>query len=96
MSQKIEKLLDQFVKLHPKLIDLSLNRLLLLLNKIGNPYSNIAVDSNGKIAIDWGVYGVPETFLVDSNNKIILRLAGPITNEVLNYKINPELRKLGL
>ena len=66
------------------------------LEKFGNPYNNIGVDNDGLIAIDWGVYGVPETFLINSNNKIVFRHAGPITDEVLNYKINPELRKLGL
>ena len=40
------------------------------LKKLGNPYSNIPLDKNGKIAIDWGVYGIPETFIVNSNNII--------------------------
>ena len=57
------------------------------LNKFGNPYSNIPLDKNGRIAIEWGVYGIPETFVVDSNGIIKYRLAGPITNETFK-KIN--------
>ena len=53
------------------------------LNNLGNPYSDVAIDSNGDIAINWGVYGIPETFIVNYNNIIQYRLAGPITKE--NY-----------
>ena len=51
------------------------------LKELGNPYSNVAIDSNGLIAIDWGVYGIPETFIVNANNIILYRHAGPITKE---------------
>ena len=53
------------------------------LKELGNPYSNVAIDSNGDIAINWGVYGIPETFIVNYNNIIQYRLAGPITKK--NY-----------
>ena len=49
------------------------------LENIGNPYSNVAVDSKGSIAIDWGVYGIPETFIVNKDNIIQYRHVGPIT-----------------
>ncbi len=52
------------------------------LNELGNPYSNIAIDRDGKIAIDWGVYGIPETFLVGKNGKIEHRHVGPITKKI--------------
>lgn len=52
------------------------------LKKLGNPYSNIALDNKGKIAIDWGVYGIPETFIVNSEGIIKYRHAGPITKKV--------------
>lgn len=52
------------------------------LNELGNPYANIAIDKDGKIAIDWGVYGIPETFLVDKNGKIKHRHVGPITKKI--------------
>ena len=52
------------------------------LKEIGNPYSNVAIDRKGKIAIDWGVYGIPETFIVDSKSTIKFRYVGPITSKV--------------
>ena len=52
------------------------------LKKLGNPYSNIAIDKKGKIAIDWGVYGIPETFIIDSGGIIKYRHVGPVTNKV--------------
>ena len=51
------------------------------LNELGNPYSKVAVDSNGRIGLDWGVYGLPETFIVNENNIIIYKQVGPITND---------------
>ncbi len=51
------------------------------LNELGNPYSKVAVDSNGRIGLDWGVYGLPETFIVNENNIILHKQVGPITNE---------------
>ena len=52
------------------------------LKKLGNPYSNVAVDLNGNIGINWGVYGMPETFIVNKNNIVLYRQAGPITEEI--------------
>ena len=52
------------------------------LKKLGNPYSNIPIDKSGKIAIDWGVYGIPETFVVDSKGIIKYRHVGPVTKKV--------------
>ena len=54
------------------------------LKELGDPYSNVAIDSNGRIAIDWGVYGIPETFIVNANNIIQYRHVGPITKETYN------------
>ena len=51
------------------------------LNNLGNPYSNIGIDSDGTIAIDWGVYGIPETFIVNSKGIIKYRHVGPITKK---------------
>ena len=51
------------------------------LKKLGNPYSDIPVDRNGRIAIDWGVYGIPETFIVNSKGIIKYRHVGPITKK---------------
>ncbi len=52
------------------------------LEKLGNPYSNIARDKNGRIAIDWGVYGIPETFIVNSNGVIKYKHIGPINKKI--------------
>ncbi len=53
------------------------------LKKLGNPYSKVLVDRNALLGIDWGVYGLPETFIVNSNGMIKYRLVGPITKK--NY-----------
>ena len=57
------------------------------LKNLGNPYSDVLIDKNGRVAIDWGVYGIPETFVVNSKGIIKYRHVGPITNEIYK-KIN--------
>ena len=57
------------------------------LKDLGNPYKDILIDKNGKIAIDWGVYGIPETFIINSNGIIKYRHVGPITGKIYK-KIN--------
>ena len=57
------------------------------LKKLGNPYSAIPLDKNGRIAIDWGVYGIPETFVVNQDAIIKYRHIGPITKNIYE-KIN--------
>jgi len=52
------------------------------LKDMGNPYSNIPIDRHGKIAIDWGVYGIPETFIVNSKGVIKYRHIGPVTKKI--------------
>jgi len=63
------------------------------LKELGNPYSNIAVDKNGRIAIDWGVYGIPETFVVNSKGIIKYRHVGPITKKIYK-KINLIIKEI--
>ena len=63
------------------------------LQRLGNPYSNIAIDNKGKIAIDWGVYGIPETFVVNSKGIIKFRHVGPINKKIYN-EINSLIKKL--
>ena len=63
------------------------------LKNLGNPYSNIAIDKRGKIAIEWGVYGIPETFIVNSDGIIKYRHVGPITDKVYN-KINLLIKEI--
>ena len=57
------------------------------LNDLGNPYKDILIDQNGNIAIDCGVYGIPETFIINSNGIIKYRHVGPITEKEFK-KIN--------
>ena len=57
------------------------------IKNLGNPYSDIPLDKKGNIAIDWGVYGIPETFVVSSDGIIKYRHVGPITKKIYN-KIN--------
>tara|TARA_B100000212_G_scaffold186148_1_gene140450 strand:+ start:1079 stop:1654 length:576 start_codon:yes stop_codon:yes gene_type:complete len=68
----------------------------LFLDKYGNPYDEISYDSDGNIAINWGVYGVPETFIINKNGIIILRHPGPITTNVLKNEIMPILDEINL
>ena len=57
------------------------------LKELGNPYSDIAVHKKGRIAIDWGVYGIPETFIINSKGIIKYRHVGPLTKKTYK-KIN--------
>ena len=57
------------------------------LKELGNPYTNVAVDKSGRIAIDWGVYGIPETFIVNSKGIIKYRHVGAVTEKIYK-KIN--------
>ena len=63
------------------------------LNKLGNPYSNIPIDKDGRVAIEWGVYGIPETFVINSNGIIKYKHIGPITEKVYK-KINLLIKKI--
>tara|TARA_B100001123_G_C15295904_1_gene1019178 strand:+ start:1023 stop:1553 length:531 start_codon:yes stop_codon:yes gene_type:complete len=63
------------------------------LKKLGNPYSDIPIDKDGKIAIDWGVYGIPETFIVSSDGIIKYRHVGPITKKIYK-KINLLIKEI--
>ncbi len=57
----------------------------------GNPYNFVAVDKDGSIALEFGVFGLPETFLVNNNGKIIFKYMGPLTKEIINNEIKPLL-----
>ena len=60
----------------------------------GDPYKLSVVDADGRVGIDWGVYGVPETFVIDKNGVIRFKQIGPITTESLQQKILPLVREL--
>ena len=63
------------------------------LNRYGNPFAATGRDDAGKASIDWGVYGVPETFLVGRDGRIAYKLVGPITADNLGRTLEPEIEK---
>ena len=63
------------------------------LGRYGNPFAASGADANGRAAIEWGVYGVPETFIVGRDGKIAYKLVGPITPENLERVMKPEIEK---
>jgi cytochrome c biogenesis protein CcmG/thiol:disulfide interchange protein DsbE len=63
------------------------------LGRYGNPFTSVGVDGNGRAAIEWGVYGVPETFIVGRDGKIAYKLVGPITPENISGVLKTEIDK---
>jgi cytochrome c biogenesis protein CcmG/thiol:disulfide interchange protein DsbE len=63
------------------------------LGRYGNPFVAVGVDANGRASIEWGVYGVPETFIVGRNGAIVYKLIGPITRENIDAVLKPEIEK---
>ncbi len=61
----------------------------------GNPYTLAVMDIDGRVGIDYGVYGVPETYVIDATGVIRMKHTGPISPDVLNRKIIPLLTELG-
>ena len=85
-------------KEHPLLMELSKNQSIKLIglnyrdnlnnakkfiNELGNPYTQILIDKDGTLAIEFGAYGVPETFIIDKNKKIIRKFVGPINRKII-------------
>ena len=83
---------------HPLLMKLSKNKTIKLIglnyrdnlknankfiNELGNPYTQILIDKDGTLAVEFGAYGVPETFLIDRNKKIIRKFVGPINKSII-------------
>lgn len=60
----------------------------------GDPYASVGVDLDGRVAIDWGVYGVPETFLIDRQGRIRYKHVGPLTPEAVQKDILPLIKSL--
>ncbi len=63
------------------------------IGRYGNPYDKVGTDSTGRNAIDWGVYGMPETFIVDGQGRIAYKHVGPITVESLRSEVIPQIEK---
>ena len=64
------------------------------LDAMGDPYTRTGADIDGRVAIDWGVYGVPETYVIDREGRIAFKQIGPITPEILDKTILPLVEKL--
>ena len=65
------------------------------LRRHGNPYMAVGFDADARASLEWGVTGVPETFIIDADGMIAYKHAGPITRDVLERKIVPKLRDAG-
>ena len=63
------------------------------LGRYGNPFGVVGVDGNGRAAIEWGVYGVPETFIVGRDGTIVYKMVGPVTPENINTELRAEIDK---
>ncbi|WP_092061311.1 DsbE family thiol:disulfide interchange protein [Poseidonocella pacifica] len=61
------------------------------LAELGDPYAAIGADADGRMALEWGVYGVPETYVIDGDGVILSRFAGPITDRVMTSTILPAI-----
>ena len=63
------------------------------LGHYGNPFTAVGVDDNGRTAIEWGVYGVPETFIVSGEGTILYKHVGPIDGDIITQKLMPVIEK---
>jgi cytochrome c biogenesis protein CcmG/thiol:disulfide interchange protein DsbE len=61
------------------------------LDELGNPFATLGADATGRMGLDWGLYGVPETFVIDGQGRVILRFPGPVTARVLEETIRPAI-----
>lgn len=66
---------------------------LAFLNSLGNPYNIVGTDRSGRAGIEWGVYGVPETFIVNREGKIVYKFVGPLSDESMAKQFMPEVEK---
>ncbi|WP_210527484.1 DsbE family thiol:disulfide interchange protein [Rubellimicrobium arenae] len=61
------------------------------LNELGDPYAAVGQDPDGRLAVDWGVYGVPETFVVAGDGTVVARMANPLTPDIIESRLRPAL-----
>ena len=67
-----------------------------LLNQFGDPYRRVGLDTDGRVGLDFGVYGVPETYVIDKDGFIRKRFVGPMTAQQVKQELLPLLKELGL
>lgn len=63
------------------------------LEELGDPFRALGADPRARMGLDWGVVGLPETFVVDGAGRIVLRYAGPLTDEIVDSRIRPALER---
>ena len=63
------------------------------LEELGDPYAAVGADPRARMGLDWGVVGLPETFVIDGAGNVILRHAGPVTEEVMASRIRPAMER---
>jgi cytochrome c biogenesis protein CcmG/thiol:disulfide interchange protein DsbE len=61
------------------------------LAELGDPFTKIGADTTGRTGLEWGVYGVPETFVIDGNGKVLYRHPGPLTQRIMTERILPAI-----
>jgi len=61
------------------------------LAELGDPFGRIGADPTGRTALDWGIYGVPETFVIDADGKVLLRFPGPLTADAVEKRLRPAM-----
>jgi len=67
------------------------NKAKMLLEQLGNPYTAVPFDKDGRTAIDWGVYGAPETYLVNAKGQIVFKFISPMTQEIWEKEFLPRI-----
>jgi cytochrome c biogenesis protein CcmG/thiol:disulfide interchange protein DsbE len=67
---------------------------LAFLAELGDPYARIGADATGRVAIDWGVYGLPETYVIDAAGRIAYKQVGPFDRRILEEKLLPVVARL--
>lgn len=63
------------------------------LNEVGNPFTRIGLDSDGRAGLEWGIYGWPETYVVDGHGIIRLKIVGPLTDDIVQKELMPIIAK---
>lgn len=89
----LKQLADEGIPIYGVNYKDSTDNALAFLEELGDPYAAIGADESGRMALDWGLYGVPETYVIDADGVVVLRFAGPVTQRVLKETLRPALEK---